>query len=451
MTDDGVIAASIDSNELANLIALLNECFGEENQIAIINVISNPRGRQSDTHVATVCDYIVVYAKNAKNAVVNGMPLTDAQRAEFPLRDDSGRSYRLLGLRQRGSASLREDRPDMFFPIYVNPSTQEISLDPKDGFTESVLPKKSTGQDGRWMWGQEKCRRDADLLVARLIERRDEFDIYVRDYVDRDGEERTRKFRNLWDDKSFNTQVGTQEVKALLQKDVASYPKPVSLIESIIQLGAGKDDIIVDFFAGSGTTGHAVMQMNGKDGGTRRFLLVQLDEPTDKDGFLTIADITRARLAKASGKSGQRGGFRSFRWATSNIAQWASSEETLEADLLQAVTNLDAGRSEADILTEVALKLGLDLTTPIESIATESGIVYSIGFGTIYVCLGQNLGLDEAEAIGRKIIERHQMPESVEAKDVTILFRDSGFVDDVAKLNLAAMLDQADFPALRTI
>ena len=128
LTDDGVIFISIDDNEQANLKRLCDEVFGEENLIAQIIVQSNPRGRQSDTFVATVNDYLLCYAKNKDQASVKGKELTEKQKAEYCYDDGDGKKYRLLGLRQRGSASLRTDRPDMYFPIYVNSNTKEISL-----------------------------------------------------------------------------------------------------------------------------------------------------------------------------------------------------------------------------------------------------------------------------------------------------------------------------------
>src|SRR5690606_32429505 len=133
------------------------------------------------------------------------------------------------------------------------------------------------------MWGKEKCRSNLDLMVPRFIERRSEFDIFVMDYLEKDGQERVRKFRTVWDDKKLNTQNGTQEVKALLGCAAMAFPKPVALLRDIIQLGAAKDELVLDFFAGSGTTGHAVMAQNALDGGRRRYVLVQLPEPLDPE------------------------------------------------------------------------------------------------------------------------------------------------------------------------
>ncbi|WP_163721388.1 site-specific DNA-methyltransferase [Micrococcus sp. Alg238-R198] len=305
LTDDGVIFVSIDDNEQANLKALCDEIFGEQGFVATVAVKNNPRGRQSNTSIAPVHDYILVYSKAAATAGIGGKRLTQAQRDEYKFEDENGK-YRLLGLRQRGVASLREDRPDMFFPIYVNPESEEISLVEQAGWHE-VLPRKSDGRDGRWMWGKAKCFAETDRLVAKFIARRGEYDISVKDYLNRDGlVERTKKSFTIWDDKGFNQQVGTQEVKELLAGDIASYPKPTPLLEEVVQLGAGPQDIVMDFFSGSGTTAEAVMRTNAFDGGSRKFIMVQIPDMIDSDtaayaaGYRTIDEIGRARIAQAA-------------------------------------------------------------------------------------------------------------------------------------------------------
>ncbi len=245
LREDGVLVMSIDDNEIERLRLACDEIFGEENFLAQICVQSNPRGRQSDTFLATVHDYLLVYARIKGRAIIGGAALTDQQKAEFDLRDSDNQPYRLLGLRQRGSESLREDRPDMYFPIYVNTEKLTVSLEPTGGFTEKVLPRKSTGEDGRWMWGKDKCQRDIHLLVPRLIERRSEFDVFVIDYLDKDGQERSRKFKTIWDSKKLNTQNGTQEVKDLLGCAAMPFPKPVALLQDIVRLGASDGDLVL--------------------------------------------------------------------------------------------------------------------------------------------------------------------------------------------------------------
>lgn len=316
MRDDAAIFVSIDDHEIDKLRLLLAEVFGEENFVAQICVRSNPRGRQADKHFATVHEYLVVYAKDHSRCDLQGLDLTDEQLGEFDGVDESGRRYRLLGLRQRGAASLREDRPAMHYPIYVEPATGIISLEKNTDTAVAVLPKKSTGQAGRWMWGKQKARESLALMEARLIARRNEWDIYVRDYLDDDGGNcRKRKVKTIWDEKELNYQNGKRQLKELLGEAPVDYPKPTGLLRKIIAMVADKQATFLDFFAGSGTLAHAVIEANTADGGTRNFALIQLPETTDNPRFPTIADICRERVAKVAARMEGKVGFDYYRLA----------------------------------------------------------------------------------------------------------------------------------------
>ncbi len=315
LNKDGVIFISIDDNEQANLKLLCDDIFGEENFVASINIKANPRGRQSDSNVATLHDYLLCYGKNQDFVELNGIPLTEEDIEEFDQFDEDGKAWRELGLRQRGSASLRTDRPDMFFPIYVNPQDFSVSLEETGSHSVPVIPKKSTGVEGRWMWGIDKVKRDNSRIYARLIKRRNEFDIFIKDYLERNDEIRTKKPKSIWIEKDVNTEAGGKLVKSLFESSVFSYPKPIGLIKRIISLSTNSNETILDFFAGSGTTGHAVMQLNAEDEGNRKFILCQIDEPIDpvkkKEAYNfcvanhlppVISSITVERLKRAGEK-----------------------------------------------------------------------------------------------------------------------------------------------------
>lgn len=389
LSDDGVIFVSIDDNEVHNLRLLMNEVFGEENFISQITVQSNPRGRQSDAFLATVHEYVMIYSRNAEECTLSGSALSEEQKADFDLTDHKGMKYRLLGLRQRGSASLRKDRPEMFFPIFVNPKKLTASLTKTKEFSEEVLPKKSTGEDGRWMWGRQRVQTHIELLNAKLIERRGEYDIFVRDYLERGGKERERKFKTIWDDKEFNTQNGTQEVKAIIKCDAMPYPKPVALLESIISMGSEENDIILDFFAGSCTTAHAALALNKEDGGKRKFICIQLPEKCDenseafKAGYKTIAEIGKERIRRVIKKiqedqegkldldgNGDRDlGFKVFKLNESNFKIWRSNietEEELVAQMQRHLEPLDEHAKIDDVLYELLIKSGVQLTAKVK-------------------------------------------------------------------------------------
>lgn len=398
LREDGVIFISIDDNEVHNLRLLMNEIFGEENLIGQLIVQNNPRGRQSDTFFATVHEYLLCYAKQIDLCELGGIGLTDEQRADYKYNDENGK-YRLLGLRQRGAASLRTDRPDMYFPIYVNPQTLDISLTQQDSW-ECVYPHKSDGRDGRWMWGKQKCENDLNLLVAKKISTRNEFDIFVKDYLNKeDNQERTRKLKTILDAKDINNQVGTQEVKALLGGEYMSFPKSTAYIKLICSLILDKDAIILDFFAGSCTTAHAVMQLNKEDGGHRKYICVQLPELCDekseayKAGYSTIAEIGKERIRRAGSKiraeveaeqAKQKEqlqfeeqpiempdlGFKVFKLSESNFKQWreikGSNKEEWKQQMMDFLNPVAENATTDNMVYELLLKSGKSLNSTIE-------------------------------------------------------------------------------------
>lgn len=308
------------------------------------------------------------------------MPLSDEQKSEYKFVDNNGH-YRLLGLRQRGVASLREDRPDMFFPIYVDPVTEAISLSYRKDCV-AVIPQKSDGREGRWMWGMKKCETDINRLVARLIKGRNEYDIFVKDYLASDKGERTRKYKTIWSDSRLNNQNGTQEVKKILGGDYMSFPKSSSYIQMIINLVSEKDAIILDFFSGSATTAHAVMKLNADDGGNRKFIMVQLPEVTDeksearKAGYETICQIGEDRIRRAGNKvkeeAGLQGqdldvGFRVLKLDSSNMEDVFYKPEDFDVqNIFNTVDNVKPDRTPLDLLFQVMPELNIELSAKIE-------------------------------------------------------------------------------------
>jgi adenine-specific DNA-methyltransferase len=282
LAEDGAIFISIDDNELHRLRDVMDEIFGEANFVVCLSVKSNPRGRQSDEYVASLHEYCLCYAKKIEWLELNGLPLTSEDIAEFDQEDADGGKWRELGLRQRGSGSLREDRPDMFFPIFVNPDDGSVSLSKTSKHTEIVEPRKSDGRDSRWMWSPEKVEAEKNRVYGRKVSRRDEFDIFIKDYLDRNGEQRTAKPRSMWYDSEVNTELGGKLLKAILGSKEFDYPKPLGLIERLLRIGTSKRSLVLDSFAGSATTAHAVLAANKQDGGNRKFILIEMEDYADK-------------------------------------------------------------------------------------------------------------------------------------------------------------------------
>ena len=435
LREDGVIFISVDDNEVHNLRKVCDEVFGEKNFIGSITIQSNPRGRQSDTHLASVHDYLICYAKYISETQMSGAPLTEEQKKEFKYKEANGESYRLLGLRQRGSASKREDRPDMFFPIYVNEETQEMSLTDYGSGWVPVYPRKSDGTDGRWMWGSEKVTSEIHLLVPKLINRRGEYDIFVKDYLIRGESERTRKYKTIWDSKLFNNQAGTQEVKKLLYSDAMSFPKPKDLIIEICRLGSENNDIILDFFSGSATTAHAVMQLNAEDGGNRKYIMVQLPEPCPEDseaykaGFKNISGIGKERIRRAAKKikeetgAGIDYGFRVFKVDSSNMKDvYYRPDELSQQDLFGMVSNIKEDRTAEDLLIQVMLEWGLEISLPMEKRDVMGKEVHFVAGNSLAACFEEGV----SEGLVREIARE---------KPLRVVFRDSSFADDATRIN----------------
>jgi adenine-specific DNA-methyltransferase len=241
-------------------------------------------------------------------------------------------------------------------------------------------------------------------------------------------------------------------------ESVFDTPKPTRLIARMLQLATtnASDDVVLDFFAGSGTTGHAVFEMNKADSGNRRFILVQLPEPTGQISFSTISDITKERLRRAGKKIREENplcagdlGFCVFKLASSNIRAWEPDRENLALTLEASVDHLKTDRTEADILFELLLKLGLDLTVPIEQKAIAGKTVHGIGAGTLLVCLAPQITREEVEPVALGIVDWHKA--LAPAGESTLVFRDSAFVDDVAKTNLTAILQQHGLDNVRSL
>ena len=450
LSDDGVIFISIDDNEVNNAVKVCDDVFGATNKISSLITINNPRGRQSDTFYATVHEYLLCYCRNKEKAFINGMPLTSEQKAEYSFSDNNG-NYRLLGLRQRGVASLREDRPEMFFPIYVNPDTLEVSLDTMDGW-EIVIPKKSDGREGRWMWGKQKCRNEIHRLVPKLIAKRNEYDIFVKDYLDKGDKERTRKFKSVLDDKAFNNQNGTQEVKALLEGDYMSFPKSMDYIKTVCIMGASCDSIILDFFSGSATTAHAAMQLNAGDGGNRKFIMVQLPEATDekseayKAGYKNICEIGKERIRRAGKKIKEASplttqdldtGFRVLKLDSSNMQDvFYTPEDFTQQDLFE--DNIKGDRTEEDLLFQVMIELGIELSAKIDKTSIAGKTVWSVNNGYLMACFDE--GVNEST-----------IKEVAQQKPFYFVMRDSSLANDNVADNFEQIWEEYSKDTVRRI
>ncbi|HBO0067084.1 TPA: site-specific DNA-methyltransferase [Pseudomonas aeruginosa] len=471
LRDDGALFISIDDGEIDNLKKACCEIFGEETFVGILSVLVNPRGRHLDKFIAQTHDNVAVFVKDPDVAgSIVGMAKEGAMLEEYDKEDERGK-YRELGLRNRNQAFNPVTRPNLFFPLYVEPSTGRVSLGQDHRFTEKVLPVTADGVETCWTWGREKIEAENELLTASRMSD-GTWRVFRKDYLNgENGETASTLAKSIWLDKEFNNDYGRKSIKELLGAPVMDFPKSPFLIQRIVSIASRSSDIVMDFFAGSGTTGHSVMAQNAIDGARRRYILVQLPEPLSAEvkeqkvaaEFCdalqkprTIAEITKERLRRAGNKvkeddplfSGDTG-FRVFKLATSNIQAWNPNPSDLEQTLFAHQDHLVEGRTESDILYELLLKLGLDLCVPIDKRSIQGKDVHSVGGGVLMACLAEHITRDDVEPLAQGIVAWHEELQPV--GDATCVFRDSAFADDVAKTNLAAILEQHGIQNVRSL
>jgi len=345
LSERGVLAVSIDQREAARLRLLLEELFGEQDFVAEIVVSLNPKGRQLAPFFATSHEYLMIVARDASKTALVPATRDAVDLSDFPLCDEVGK-YRLLPLRNTNKKFHPGTSPTLHFPLFAHPTDGRVAVRAFDGAVE-VLPVFGDGSRAVWRWSTTRVAEETASLFARIVRgpNGDRLDVFQ---IDRCGDERTKKLRTIWtSDEIGSTDDASRDLKALVGP-VFPTPKPVGLVRRLLAC-MPKDSVVLDFFAGSGTTGQAVIEANHEDGGTRRCVLVQAPEPTAKDGEAatrgldTIAAITRARLratiervrASSSGSrapsdgSAREVGFRAFELAMPGGLEHASDDELL--------------------------------------------------------------------------------------------------------------------------
>jgi adenine-specific DNA-methyltransferase len=439
-----VIFISIDDNEQANLKRLCDEVFGEDNHIATIANVNNPKGRSDDRFIATAHESLVFFAKNKQDAVVYGFELEENITRRYNKNDEFG-DYREIDLRKTGDNDKREDRPNLFYYFYFNqitgelyPSREEQKI---DGFIQ-IKPLKDTGEDGNWRWGFDNSQNNTLKLIARYMPNRKIWGVFEKDYLEGRS---LAKPTSAWTFKEVNSERGSEAfIQLNFDKKVFPRPKPLGLIHRILNVSVSpksENDIILDFFSGSATTAHAVMQLNAEDGGKRKFIMVQIPEACDekseafKAGYKTIADIGKERIRRAGQKIKADNpltamdldiGFRVLKVDSSNMNEVYYSPDTLNReDLHQFVENIRNDRSDEDLLFQVLLDWGVDLTLPITSQVIDGKTVFIVAQDAIVACF------DRAGGVSETFIK-----ELAAIKPLRAVFCDSGFANDSVKINV---------------
>ena len=425
LTEDGAIFISIDDKEVSTLKHICDEIFGSENFVA--NLIWKSRqiiDSRNRTKVSTDHEYIIIYAKSKESFVLKGKGI---EKSKYSNPDNDSRgpwmSNSILGL------ANATQRPNLHYPI----------KDPETG-RKFMCP-----QDTGWRYSQETMTKK--ITDKRIVFPRAD-----------DGRPREKKFHSelsseftgfssvLSQDAGF-TLNGSREVRDLFGAKYFDFPKPLSLLEIIVQQGASYgDEIIMDFFAGSATTAHTVMQLNAKDGGNRKFITVQFPEEVDpasataKAGYSTIADISKERIRRAGAKIlegechpdwNRDVGFRALKVDTSNMKDvFYRPDEIKQADLALFVDNVKPGRDQPeDLLFQVLVDWGVDLTLPIRRETVQGYTVFFVDDNALVACFDRDVTEDMAKELARH-------------KPLRVVFLNNGFVSDAVKINVEQIFRQ---------
>ncbi|KMK25969.1 site-specific DNA-methyltransferase [Pluralibacter gergoviae] len=442
LSKDGVIFISLDDVEMPKLRILADEIFGEENFLA--NFIWKSRQNKDNrttTGASIDHEYIICYGKK-----ITG-DLRDSSQYSNPDHDERGdwASANMVGI------ATAERRPNLHYDL-INPETGINYGCPSMGWRYEPKTMNALIEEKRILWPKnENGRPRRKAFISELDS----------DFTG---------LSTLIGDKIF-TKHGTEDIDNLFNMRVFDFPKPVSLLKDIITQGMGVDDIVLDFFAGSGTTAHSVMKVNAEDNGRRKFILVQLpevlsdknrDQKTASDFCdsinkpRNIAELTKERLRRAGKKVQEDNpdwngdvGFRVFKLDTSNIRPWEATAETLSEQIDAYVSPILEGRSEEDLLTELMLKRGIDLSVNIEIRQFDGLTVSCVDGGKLFICFAKQIPASSVEELTKGIIDWHKSLKA--GKDTVCYFLDDAFENNIAKTNLCAILEQHGLTNLHSL
>lgn len=468
LCDEGAIFISIDDNEVENLRKACDEIFGDVNFIAQISIIVKTEGRQYG-HFAKTHEYLLIYAKSAETLSMNEIRVADG---EFKYYDEKG-GFNTIGLRNRAVRIFNStNRPNLRYPFYVNVNEKDqygfskVSTIPLDGWKE-IWASVVDGLESVWRWGKETAEKNKDELVA-LQGNDGEIRIFKKD------RDLTTLPKTVWFEKELNSIVGTREVASLVGKGLFDFPKPLYLLKRIAEIATDENSLVIDFFSGSATTAHAVMQLNAEDGGNRKFIMVQLPEETDekseayKTGYKNICEIGKERIRRAGEKikatnkeititheitpvqeislddtevsfqqtmfKDYKGeakldikdlcidnldtGFRVLKLDSTNMKDVYYNPEEFEATLFDTLEdNIKEDRTPEDLLFQVMLDLGVLLSSKIEETEIAGKKVFNVADNFLIACFDENVTDETITAIAKQKPYYFVMRDSSMASD----------------------------------
>lgn len=462
LADDGVIFISIDDNEVDNLRKVCDEVFSNSNFIATLPTIMNLKGNQDEYAFAGTHEYTCVYAKNKKLKSFGYFDI-DETDDEFQSweKDEVGYYKKGANLKSTGVNAPREKRPNLFFPIYINGNT--FSLDFIDGATE-ILPV-TDGKEMSWRWSKDKFKNEKYNVMISV--ENGKISLYKKQRPAL-GELPTKKPKTLFYKPEYSSGNGTAQVKELFGKKIFSNPKPYDLIKDFIKVGTDNNALILDFFSGSATTAHAVMQLNAEDGGRRKFIMVQLPEKTDpkseayKAGYKNICEIGKERIRRAGMEAMQSIenqsntppahtpryaqqrpdrrldiGFRVLKLDSSNMQDVYYTPKDFTPDDLFA-DNVKEDRTAEDLLFQVMLDLGVELSATIEQRTMAGKQVYCVNGNYLVACFDKDITEDTIKEIAKQ-------------KPYYFVLRDSSLASDEVADNFEQLFETYSKDTIRKI
>ena len=424
LRDDGVIFISIDENEVTNLKKVCNEVFGEENYIGSFIWRKKDGGGQAKEYFVIEHEFIVVYRKSQQLVWYDKEEARDV--AQYNKSDERG-NFKITKLAKWGNTARREDRPSMYFSLIAPDGTEAFPIAPD-------------GNDGRWRVGRERMN---ELLQNDLVHwemKEGKWIPYEKEYFA--NQVKVLKQRSILYDIA-NTGDGSNVLTGLFStKDMFENPKPIELVKVFLEATTKDNDIILDFFSGSATTAHAVMQLNAEDGGNRQFIMVQLPELCDekseayKAGYKNICEIGKERIRRAGKKIHEQNenvdtGLKVFKLDTSNLVKWDSTPTEDKDEIYQRMAllkeTIKPDRNDLDVVYEVMLKLGIPLDYLIQEVSVNDKRAYSIGEDClVLICL--DYGKDGITADDVKLMCEDYTPAKIVASE-------QAFKDDVSLSN----------------
>ncbi|MFO4755239.1 site-specific DNA-methyltransferase [Vibrio cholerae] len=430
LKDDGVILISIDEVEMSNLKMICNEIFGEDNHIADF-VWKNKKGGGNDSkYVAVEHEYVVMYAKSHVNLHALFEPYKPEYLTRYKEQDDEGKFFWDTFKRKSGK---------QYYPIEC-----------PDG---SVLELDENNNKISWLRSEARFKSDLIKGDVRIVKINDSWTVHFKQRLPKGKKPRSVFLEDSILSECGTTSAGSAELLSLFKKDVFSNPKPVELISHFLSFNLGEDDIVLDFFAGSGTTGHSVFNLVSS-GKKAKFVLVQLPEEITSTteigknalslGYKQISDVTRERLIKVNDGLNLNLGFKVFTLSDTNILQWDADFENLEPALRLAAKSIKEDRTSEDVLYEILLKYGLELTESVEETMVEGKKVFVVGDGALMVCLDDDITEAVVEGIAK-------LKQELDTEVTQVVFKDQGFADSVVKTNAIQILKQYDIDDVKSI